>query len=132
MKQLLSNILIIDPFRDDFFRKEFFRNIFMKSTKITQEAQERGIWAAVYAVGVYLLLNSTFKYGFSIVSPFGPFLATLISTLSVYPLFLRGTKKQWVKDEDWRFSTWLTVVVFLSVLVLLYVALIDWLFSVQI
>lgn len=96
--------------------------------KTNLKAEERHILICLYFGGVYILLSLILREGFSISRPFATAIAVLISTLSAYPIFIRGTEIRWEKGKQWTFLKWLIICVTpFSILAFIFSSLIDWL-----
>lgn len=102
----------------------------MEKTKKNLKSEERGLLIALYGGSVFTILNLILREGFSIERPIAGSIAILTTTLSAYPLFIRGMENPWKKGKQWTFLTWLIVCVIpFTVLAFVFILLIRWLMS---
>ena len=72
----------------------------MEKVKKTPNNRLKEIGLGIYLGSVLVFLKMILTDGFSIALPFAFSIAILFTTLTAYPLFIRGTENRWTKDND--------------------------------
>jgi hypothetical protein len=102
----------------------------MEKTKINKQAEDQAGLMSLFFSLVSVILYFSFKEGFSVNASIAIFFSTLLTYLSGYPLFIRGTENRWTSNKrQWKFSHWLIFGVSTSILLCIVFQLVEFIFQ---